>query len=867
MTKLLNTNQFHHESFMDNNKISLKEHIKTMLFCNINEIFKRDITENSISVKTKIITVLGSVFMSIQLASLLWKSNTNISDWSKYSLFWRILSYSRLDFLFGYLNLIQCGLFLVNSLMLVIFLLFAFCQLLINQEKEIYYLLKVLANKTIQITSTIFFLPIVMMLIIDIKYFFINENIEEYLVSNESYNNSLSLFRSITSLFVFLFANVIYDNFAIEIRHIAIKRIIDAQANGYINRTMKYTHLLLSILYVSMYNLHPLFFQIVFFSISAYNASKFLYNFPYYSIYMNKVKIICISLEVIISLFFIIGTIIDNSGVILLLSIFITPCWCVLTHSFVDYQYSRIKLSQNRNNNPVILELLLRDELNNDQNQNTEILTKFDKCIIENHYNDCEFLSIYETYYCFYIINDLRISFIKLSKYWKCPYSIQADFQSYVCNKRLNSISLSGYEDLNYIKYISELELIRKKDMNVALSLLHFWAELISAGNIHKLDTFVEQISKGLIEVKYGYEKLIDNFPATVKCKKEFKSFLNEMCLEEPIKDIMIDKNNSWRQYNDFADIKYFDEANGIIIVSGNEANVGEIVYSNERISEMLDESINTIIGSNISVFIPSLYSKKHNQNLLKFSNFCTDSKIYSSTNLFLETRKGFLIECTIKIRCCAINQNIFYLALIKSVNFNRSIILYNKEGVIFSYNSQLIDLIGVSNAKLLLIQDIFEFDVFELNFNTIYTRNFHTNTINLIRTRKYIARTEIEMLLIYEDSTEIDKWDQQNENSPSNKNKVIKKRHETTMIIKSSKKNSDSAKSKNPEDSEIMTSKKNNFSVSSEKNIICEENKLNEDIVKTNQLSNLNEIISKKILHQALRGIYIYKWILLIFV
>ena len=71
MTKLLNTNQFHHESFMDNNKISLKEHIKTMLFCNINEIFKRDITENSISVKTKIITVLGSVFMSIQLASLL----------------------------------------------------------------------------------------------------------------------------------------------------------------------------------------------------------------------------------------------------------------------------------------------------------------------------------------------------------------------------------------------------------------------------------------------------------------------------------------------------------------------------------------------------------------------------------------------------------------------------------------------------------------------------------------------------------------------------------------------------------------------------------------------------------------------------
>ena len=59
------------DSFMDKNTLSLKVHIKTALFCNIYEIFKRDISVNPISIKAKIVSVIESVFISLQLISFL----------------------------------------------------------------------------------------------------------------------------------------------------------------------------------------------------------------------------------------------------------------------------------------------------------------------------------------------------------------------------------------------------------------------------------------------------------------------------------------------------------------------------------------------------------------------------------------------------------------------------------------------------------------------------------------------------------------------------------------------------------------------------------------------------------------------------
>ena len=242
-----------------------------------------------------------------------------------------MLSYSRIDFLCGYLGLIDIALVLVNCLMLAIFLSFAICQLLIYMDKELNYILKVFTSKSITMASTILFLPLVTLLIIDIKYFFTNNIIiEEYLSANTTYNNSLSLFRSGGSLIVLLLANFIYDNFAFEIRHITKDKCIDAQATGYVNRIVKILHLSIALLYAFIYNIHPLLFQIIYFCLSVYIIGFYLHDFPYYSNYMNKVKIICTSIECISSLCFIVGTIINNSGVILLLSTIITPCGCLL---------------------------------------------------------------------------------------------------------------------------------------------------------------------------------------------------------------------------------------------------------------------------------------------------------------------------------------------------------------------------------------------------------------------------------------------------------------------------------------------------------------------------------------------------------
>ena len=41
---------------------------------------------------------------------------------------------------------------------------------------------------------------------------------------------------------------------------------------------------------------------------------------------------------------------------------------------------------------------------------------------------------------------------------------------------------------------------------------------------------------------------------------------------------------------------------------------LGKLFTLTTKFAEILDQKLNTIIGSNISVFIPELYSKNHNQ-------------------------------------------------------------------------------------------------------------------------------------------------------------------------------------------------------------------------------------------------------------
>ena len=232
------------------------------------------------------------------------------------------------------------ALIVANSVLLVTFLAFGTCFLQIFYDIQPYYIFKLVANKGIKNISTIFFIPILVLLCIDIKYYFLNEQIAEYSLANSSYGNPLSLFRSSLSLSVLLVSNFVFENFAYEIKHIAKGKEIDAKAHSKVDLKSKIMGVLITILNLSIFGSHPQLYQVIFLLVSLFFIFQYMVYLPYYLPFTNKLKIIGASVQVLMALGFLIGYIVDDSFVILVFALFVIPCMCILMNWVVDYRYS-----------------------------------------------------------------------------------------------------------------------------------------------------------------------------------------------------------------------------------------------------------------------------------------------------------------------------------------------------------------------------------------------------------------------------------------------------------------------------------------------------------------------------------------------
>ena len=838
-----------------------------ILFSVFNNVFERKIPLETLSFFSKCVATGANLYVSLQIASLLWRSDMNIKDWSNYGIFWRVLSVSRIDLCCAYLNLIQEALLAVNCLLLLVFLSLILCHALVLSNRTILSPFKEISGRGIKLVSTIFFIPIVDILLIDYKYYFSKStSITEYSVQNQSSGNPLSLARSSLSLLFVMTVNLIFEYFGSEIRHTAKDKVIYAKSSMDVDLQVKFLHATLVVANIFMYEQHPQLFQILLLLCSCYNAFQYLYFLPYYSMYINKLKVLSCSMESIVALAFLIGYILDDSQTILVIVIFITPCWCFIINSLVEYRQSFIKNIDAEQCSQFMLELLLREKLAETSNQDREILTKIDESFVVNNFENCQLMGVWQVYYCMNVLGDYRMAFIKLCNCLNLTYSLSADFQIFKCSYMLNSIDFIKYEDLSYIRYTLALENLKKEDMKVCISLLNFWGELIDQGSMQDLNTLVEEAAHRITNVQAQYQYLIENYPSGDNCRTFFRTFLHDIVLDFALQDKLASKMNSNRECINSGTINYFDDSNGVIIVSGAKANIGEVIYSNYKFSEMIDQQLNTIIGSNITSLIPDLYSHNHDKNLIRFVRFCTESLVNVSDTLFLQTGKGYIVEALIELRCSAINSSAFFLAIFKQVESKRHIILYNN-GIIFSYSRDLPEFLGLQNVKMMKMQDIFDFSTHSMDIDVNYMKIFRGKPIWVTKACRNVGKTLMSVLLIHESEDEVNHYDQ-------NFKRVKETRENCNHTPEIESKIKDETKKENRVafdiDSSIEIIKKseeiNDGMVEFHENKLLESKSSNLYQASTTVV-NLSDKYSNKILLEALRGVKIYKWILLIFV
>ena len=858
------------EFFQEKSLKTVKDRVRIFLFSTFNQIFEAQIPSETISILSKCVATGVHLCISFQITSLLWRSDINIQNWADYEIFWRALSFSRIDLCCAYLNLVQEALLAVNCLLLVIFLSLLTCQALILSNRAIFFSVRAISTSGIKLMSTIFFIPLFEILLIDLKYYFsTNATITEYSVQNQSSGNSLSLARSSVSLLFVMTGNVIFEYFGSEIRHTAKDKVIYAKSSMYVDLQVKFLYATLVVVNTFTYELHPQLFQILVLACSCYNSLQCMQFLPYYSMYINKLRIMAFSIESIAALAFLIGYLADDSQTLLVIAIFTTPCGCIIMNSLIENRRSSIKDIDIKHCKPFMLELLLREDLADASNRDREILTKIDKSFFINNFKDCQLMGVWQAYYCMNVLGDYRMAFIKLSKCWSCDYSLAANFQTFKCSYMMNSIDFMKYEDLSYIRYAITLENLKKEDMKVCISLLNFWGELIDQGDLQALSTLVDEAADRIASVQDQYQYLIENYPSSNNCREFFRTFLHDIVSEFTLLDNLTSKMNSNKEYINPGTINYFDDSNGVIIVSGNKANIGEVTYSNYRFAEMLDQQLNTIIGRNIASFIPELYSKNHDQNLDRFVNYCVESEVSVSGTLFLQTSKGYMVECMIKLRCSAINSNTFFLVILKQIESKRHIILHDKQGIIFSYSKDLPELLGFKNLKMMKMEDIFDFSIDSMDINVNYIISYNGRALWVSKTYRKVANTLMSVYLIYESEEEVNRCGQDFETF-----------QEATENLKHTPEIESTIKYDNQKQHRVVFADDRNHSLSIIKEstgvndgdaVFDKDTLLEKQSPKTSQTSTVaessNERYSNKILLAALRRIKLYKWILLIFV
>lgn len=850
--------------FESKTQVSIKNRIKLSLFTVFYQIFHRDLDGISASFLYKFRVILEKVLVSLQAISLLWKFGVPIKAWVDYEIFWICLSYARLDLLCATLDFIQGALLLTGCINFAVFFSIICCHFMVAFSKPPFSVLKSLANQGVHLVSTIFFVPFLKILMVSISNSFSsNEEISEYKVKNGSFNNTGGLIRDVFSLVVLLLLNGIYEYFAVEVRHTEKNRIVTAKAQMKTDLQAKFFYAVLVALNTFIYDSHILLFQVVFCLGSMYIALHYLYFQPYYLGLINQVNVFAFSLNSIASFSFLLGYINDDAKTILVLFIFISPVVCLLMNWLNSYRISLIPNVKFENCTPDALELKHRYDLSNESDSKKEILTEFDKKFIISKKINCQLFGVWQVYYCLNVLGDIRLAFVKFSKCFKCSYSLFADFQMFKCAFLLNSIDLHKYEDLCYIRYALKFDKATKKDLELCISLLQFWGNIISKSDLQTLNKLAEEIGPGLIYLQKEYEELVTNYSATDACKQNLKSFLEEIVLGGQSLERLEGRLSSNKLFMNDQKITYFDDKNGVILVSGNEENIGEIVYCNNKFAEALNQKANTVVGNNISIFIPGLYSSRHDDKLQNFVNFTLNTKVNVSGTLFIQTEQGFIVEGTVKIRCSAIENNVFFLVILQGLSSQRHIIIPDEEGVIYSYSQKLPELLKIPNLKMMNLNTIFHFSAESFATNVPYYENYNGKDIWIIKEFRKVGRKQMDIFLIYESEGEMKKL-----NTELQSNYKLEKPIENfsvRAVRRASHQNDFMEQSLKNEQAEKDLVKSLNNQHQEEK--IVDENTETKQLKPRNSLEYSNDQISEKILAQALRGIKLYKWVLLGFV
>ncbi|OMJ65764.1 hypothetical protein SteCoe_37652 [Stentor coeruleus] len=706
----------------------------------IYEILSSIFTENlAVGRSIKLQKIYSTVIMCLvvlQNFKIMWTSTMSLPSWRSYSPFWKAIGKTSFDNLASDLNLLFPYLIFVISTHIIIIsiIIWQIIRKLSNKEAPKYFIR--ILRYFLMINCDLNFIPGTIVLVLMFKYSLITDDvIREYFNTPNSSTLNLGLAGKVISV-IFLTLNlviaIIYEGFSFEIRHSYNKYDINSKARPNIDIFVKVFQFGYCFMFAFFIEDHFIVYLSIYIVINAFFVFKFCYSMPYYSYYMNFIKILIHFEGATIGLYFILACVIENGTTVIVLSIFMQPLLPFFIKLLIDYRVTLLKTASEITSFDVF-ELTAREMLTS--SEKSEQLIKFMNTNFKREGN--KLIYVYQANYCQDILHNSSIAGVKISQIKFTGFTFISNFQVFKCQQKLEKFNFKTNEALRLCLFLLKYDQVIKNEKHFCINYL----ELLNKSKkenpqLSEIKRTLEVFYKELDKILEKYDFLVQNYPDSQIVNKDIATFMIDILYDQDKGQIYINKLNQLLQKKKYdKKIDFFSDPNAcLMIVSGKRKNAGKIVFASPTLCSLLEISYEEAKEHFIGDFIPKPYAFEHQKVLENFAETVLNTFTYECVSAIMCSKDGFLIECLVSTECVGYNSKVVFVTMIQPIlNDNNEIAILNDIGQIMSHSKGFPKLFGVESPKLnyeLLTKFISKNDYISLknHENVAYTSSLNSN-------------------------------------------------------------------------------------------------------------------------------------------
>ena len=746
--------------------LKVKHSIKQTIFTLIMKSFPMSEINSDSNNYNYISMYLLTILETFQVMSLLWFPKEDTYGWQKFKKFWAVLSYPRVDNFCSFFGVIPTCFYVsvgISLSFLAIILGTLFCYFWANKQYNKSYSA---IRKLFLLICTILYIPMLTIQLVILKNIYIgsSSNLIQYDIKLESLNKPFIYLGMLSIIFLY-FSVYIYNALIFECRHTFSSSSLYSRAHSRLEIGKVHFHFFSILGYAFFADSHQQIFRCLVGITSGYlSYSYFIYS-PFYSNHTNTAKVVEYSAIACLAWIFIFSYLSDNAFHSFVLSVLaLPPFLCLIIYKTYE-SFSKPKHDVLFADNVYSFELSLRAQLTSPEDD-ARVIRYFSEAYDKSRFGKDQAMILWLTNFCYFQMEDENLARIKLGTETIDNNSIDIEFKIFCRKQFFLLLAADHHEDINFLKFRTKFDKIKKDDEFLCVALMEFLRSIQSGvESASALNDLVPKISNLFISITEQYEDLISSYPKSSIALNLYGTFLENILNQNDKAADILRKMENIKMKNEVSNIltiSYFDERNGLLIISGAFESFSIISYVNETVGKILKQPSNTIIGNSISSYIPYPFNINHNYHMKKYILCCETADIPLPLGLFLQNDSGFLIECFVQVKCTALEKNPFFIVIMRERRSNREIAILKNNGLILNHSEKFSSLIG---AKAKFIKDRFIDEFIEgYSFQTM-TENFpyiikkNGNNIGLVRSFKIIKKKKVDIFYLIKDPQEIIGW------------------------------------------------------------------------------------------------------------